>query len=325
MFDDASMDLVILAMAGAAALAMAYTIWRGFLYKDPYQERLKAMADRRAVYKAAALAGTSKGAPAPAKGGLLRSFAKKVGKKGVKKQQDGVSLRMYLARAGIRNKDAPEYFLLAQVALPFIFGGLAILYLLVSKSYKPTPMMTLIICGGAAALGYLMPRLYVKNKTQKRKKELRKQLPDALDLLVVCAEAGLALNAALDRVVREMARSNAEISEELGLLLIELNFLDERKKAFANLCDRTDLEEFRSIANTLQQAEKYGTPLAQALRVLGQDFRAERLTRAEEKAARLPAILTVPMIIFILPVLFIVIIGPAILKTIDSLGRSNAF
>jgi tight adherence protein C len=161
----------------------------------------------------------------------------------------------------------------------------------------------------------------VQNRITKRKKALRRALPDALDLLVVCAEAGLALNAALDRVVRELARSLPEIGDELGLLLIELNFLDERRKAFSNLCDRTDLDEFRSIANTLQQAEKYGTPLAQALRVLGADFRQERLTKAEEKAARLPAILTVPMIIFILPTLVIVIIGPAILKTLDSLSK----
>jgi tight adherence protein C len=182
-------------------------------------------------------------------------------------------------------------------------------------------MTSLLSCAGGAAVGYFAPRVWVQNRITKRKKALRRALPDALDLLVVCAEAGLALNAALDRVVRELARSLPEIGDELGLLLIELNFLDERRKAFSNLCDRTDLDEFRSIANTLQQAEKYGTPLAQALRVLGADFRQERLTKAEEKAARLPAILTVPMIIFILPTLFIVIIGPAILKTLDSLSK----
>jgi tight adherence protein C len=319
MLENLPIELVVTVMAGAAALAMAYTVWRGFLYKDPYEARLKAMADRRAVYKAAALGGNKAG-PQPVKG-VLRNLAKKVGKKSQAKQKDGVSLRTFLARAGIRAKDAPEYFLLAQVAFPFIFGGLAAVYILILAKMSLSPTMSLVVCAGGAALGYLAPRLWVKNRITKRKKALRRSLPDALDLLVVCAEAGLALNAALDRVVREMARSSHEIADELGLLLIELNFLDERRKAFANLCDRTDLDEFRSIANTLQQAEKYGTPLAQALRVLGSDFRQERLTKAEEKAARLPAILTVPMIIFILPTLFIVIIGPAILKTIDSLGR----
>lgn len=320
MFEDLSIELIVIVMAGAAALAMAYTLWRGFIYKDPYEARLKAMADRRAIYKAAALGVGGKPGAQPVKG-VLRNLAKKLGKKSQGKQKDGVSLRTFLARAGIRHKDAPEYFMLAQVAFPFIFGGLTAVYILVLGKLNLSPTMSLVVCVGGAALGYLAPRLWVKNRITKRKKALRRALPDALDLLVVCAEAGLALNAALDRVVREMARSNAEIADELGLLLIELNFLDERRKAFGNLCDRTDLDEFRSIANTLQQAEKYGTPLAQALRVLGSDFRQERLTKAEEKAARLPAILTVPMIVFILPTLFIVIIGPAILKTIDSLGR----
>jgi len=317
MFEHISIELIVTIMAGAAALAMAYTLWRGLLYKDPYEARLKAMAERREVYKAAAL---GVGGPQPVKG-LLRNLAKKVGaKKSKEKKKEGaVSLRTFLARAGIRHKDAPEYFMLAQVAFPFIFGALTAVYILLLAKLSLSPMMALLICAGGAGFGYFAPRLWVQNRVTKRKKAMRKALPDALDLLVVCAEAGLALNAALDRVVREMTRSSAEIGDELGLLLIELNFLDERRKAFANLCDRTDLEEFRSIANTLQQAEKYGTPLAQALRVLGADFRQERLTKAEEKAARLPAILTVPMIIFILPTLFIVIIGPAILKTLDSL------
>ncbi len=320
MFENVSIDLIVTAMAGAAALAMAYTLWRGFLYKDPYEARLKAMAERRAVYKAAALGVGGRPGAQPVKG-VLRNLAKKVGKGSQQKKKDGVSLRTFLARAGIRHKDAPEYFLLAQVAFPFIFGALTAIYILLLAKLSLSPTMALLVCAGGAAVGYLAPRLWVKNRITKRKKALRRSLPDALDLLVVCAEAGLALNAALDRVVREMTRSSPEIADELGLLLIELNFLDERRKAFANLCDRSDLDEFRSIANTLQQAEKYGTPLAQAMRVLGADFRQERLTKAEEKAARLPAILTVPMIVFILPCLFIVIIGPAILKTIDSLSR----
>jgi len=320
MFEDVSMDLVVTIMAGAAVLAMAYTLWRGFLYKDPYEARMKAMADRRAVYKAAALGTGARPGAQPVKG-FLQNLAKKVGKKSKGKQKDGVTLRIFLARAGIRHKGAVEYFMLAQVAFPFIFGGLAALYIMMSGRVNLSPALALAVCGGAAGLGYMAPKLFIKNKITKRQKLLRRQLPDALDLMVVCAEAGLALNAALDRVVREMGRSAVQISDELGLLLIELNFLDERRKAFSNLCDRADMDEFRSIANMLQQAEKYGTPLAQALRVLGADFRQERLTKAEEKAARLPAILTVPMIIFIMPTLFIVIIGPAILKIVDSLGR----
>jgi tight adherence protein C len=311
-------DALILFMAGSAVLALSLLVWRGFVYKDPYEARMKSMAQRRAAYKTAALGASPRGQPVK---GLVRNLAKKVGKSNAATQQKTSSLRLALARAGIRSVDAPDYFLLAQVVFPFVFGGLAALYIATSSQFNPSAMTAAMIYGGAAGFGYFVPRLFIRNKAIKRRKQLRKQLPDALDLLVVCAEAGLSLSAALDRVVRELARSSGEIADELGLLLIELNFLDERRKAFMNLCERTDMIEFRSLSNTLNQAEKYGTPLSQALRVLGQEYRQDRLTRAEEKAARLPALLTVPMIIFILPTLFIVIIGPAILKTIDAFRK----
>jgi len=313
-FEYASVELVVVVMAGAAVLAMAYTVWRGFVYKDPYEARLKATAERRSAYKAQALgiAPTTKAQPS-----FLRNLAKLVGKRSAQKKSGGAPLRTLLARAGIRHRDAAEYFMLAQYLLPFALGGMAAIYLASAKRISLSPIWMFLICGAAAAIGYAAPRLWAKNRITKRQHAIRKQLPDALDLLVVCTEAGLALNAALDRVVREMSRNASAVADELSLLLIELNFLDERRKAFANLCDRTDMEQFRSITNTLQQAEKYGTPLAQALRVLAQEFRAERLSKAEEKAARLPALLTVPMIFFILPCVFIVLLGPAVLKAID--------
>ncbi len=320
MFDLFQDESLILFMAGAAVLALSLLVWRGFVYKDPYEARMKSMADRRAAYKTAALAPGAVAGAQPVKG-MVRHLAKKLGKSKAGQEQKTSSLRMQLAQAGIRSQDAPDYYLLSQVACPFLLAGLAVLYVVTNSSFNPSALASAAIYCGAAALGYLAPRIYLRNKAQKRQKALRKQLPDALDMLVVCAEAGLALNAALDRVVREIGRSAIEIADELGLLLIELNFLDERRKAFMNLCDRTGMIEFRSLSNTLNQAEKYGTPMAQAMRVLAHEYRQERLTRAEEKAARLPALLTVPMIVFILPCLFIVIIGPAILKTIDAFTR----
>ncbi len=313
-------ESLIVLMAGAAMLALSLLVWRGFVYKDPYEARMKSMAERRAAYKTAALTPGAAVGGKPVKG-MVRNLAKKLGKSKAGQEQKTSSLRMQLAQAGIRSQDAPDYYLLAQVVLPFVFAGLAVLYVVTNPNFNPSPMVAIAIYCGAAALGYLAPRIYIKNKATRRQKALRRQLPDALDMLVVCAEAGLALSAALDRVVREIARSSAEISDEFGLLLIELNFLDERRKAFMNLCDRTNMIEFRSLSNTLNQSEKYGTPMAHAMRVLCQEYRQERLTKAEEKAARLPALLTVPMILFILPCLFIVIIGPAILKTIDAFTR----
>src|SRR4029077_2819825 len=150
-------------------------------------------------------------------------------------------------------------------------------------------------------------------------------LPDALDLMVICAEAGLSLDASLTRVSRELEPTRTEISEELGITAAELTFLPERRQAFENLNERTNLASVRGVVNTLLQTAKFGTPLAQSLRVLAAEYREARIVRAEEKAARLPAMLTVPMILFILPTLFIVLLGPAALNIIDTFsGKKGA-
>ena len=157
----------------------------------------------------------------------------------------------------------------------------------------------------------------LKNKTQKRVVILRRAMPDALDLLVICAEAGLSLDAALDRVSREMGPTCPELAEEVGLTAVELSFFPDRAQALQNFADRVPLQGVAGLVNTLIQTEKYGTPLAQALRVLSGEMREERMMSAEAKAAKLPATLTVPMILFILPPLFVVLLGPAILKVRD--------
>lgn len=142
--------------------------------------------------------------------------------------------------------------------------------------------------------------------------------PNSLDLLVICAEAGLSLDAALTRVARDLGPAAPHLADELGLTAVELGFLPNRRQALQNLARRTDLPALRAVVNTLVQTERYGTPLAQALRVLAAEFREERMLKAEEKAARLPAILTVPMIIFILPTLFVVLIGPAMVRVVHN-------
>jgi tight adherence protein C len=168
-------------------------------------------------------------------------------------------------------------------------------------------------------LGYKGPELYLSNKSSKRTTEIQKGLPDALDLLVICAEAGLTVDASFNRVAKELGRAYPELGDEFALTAIELSFLNERKNAFDNLAYRVDLEAVKGVVTTMIQTERYGTPLASALRVLSAEFRNERMMRAEEKAARLPAIMTVPLILFILPVLFIVILGPAACSISDAL------
>jgi tight adherence protein C len=164
---------------------------------------------------------------------------------------------------------------------------------------------------GLLVTSYKAPDIWLKNKVTKRSHAIRKGLPDALDLLVICAEAGLTVDAAFGRVARELGKAYPELGDEFGLTAIELGFLNERRQAFENLASRVDLEAVRGVVTTMIQTEKYGTPLASALRVLSAEFRNERMMRAEEKAARLPAIMTVPLILFILPTLFVVILGPA--------------
>jgi tight adherence protein C len=171
---------------------------------------------------------------------------------------------------------------------------------------------------GVLVGSYKAPDIWLKNKVTKRSHAVRKGLPDALDLLVICAEAGLTVDAAFGRVAKELGKAYPELGDEFSLTAIELGFLNERRQAFENLASRVDLEAVRGVVTTMIQTEKYGTPLASALRVLSAEFRNERMMRAEEKAARLPAIMTVPLILFILPTLFIVILGPAACSISDS-------
>jgi hypothetical protein len=166
--------------------------------------------------------------------------------------------------------------------------------------------------------------MYLRNAADKRAKQLQLALPDGLDLMVICAEAGLSLDATLVRVSRELGNTWPELAEEFGITAAELTFLPDRRTAFDNLNNRTDSDGIRGVVNTLQQTAKFGTPLAQSLRVLAAEFRDTRMFKAEEKAARLPALMTVPMILFILPTLFIVLMGPAALGIIDTFNHGGS-
>ena len=224
-----------------------------------------------------------------------------------------------LAQAGLRGAEVLVAYMFLRLALPFGFGALALLTIEWLQLVQLPEAARLPAVLTTTLLGALAPGVYLSNRATKRRVAMLKALPDGLDLLVICAEAGLSLDAALTRVARELGRASAELADELGLTAVELGFLPERRQALDNLNRRTALPALRGLVNTLQQTEKYGTPLAQSLRVLSAEFRDQRMMRAEEKAARLPAIMTVPMIVFILPALFVVLIGPAIIKTIDGL------
>ena len=229
--------------------------------------------------------------------------------------------RNMLAQAGIRSRDAMVGYLFARITLPFLLGIALLADGNVFHLLPIPPTFGLVPPLAGVLIGFYAPIIFLRNAAAKRGKSIKLALPDGLDLMVICAEAGLSLDATLARVSRELGNGSPELGEELAMTAAELTFLPDRRLAFDNLNARTNSDGIRAVVNTLQQTAKFGTPLAQSLRVLAAEMRAARMTRAEEKAARLPALLTVPMILFILPCLFIVLLGPAALGIIDTFSH----
>jgi len=224
-------------------------------------------------------------------------------------------LEEFLYTAGYRNKSAIVKYAFAQGALAIGLMLFSLLYVKLDMSnLTPTTLLKLFVPFGAIYVGFWLPKVLVVNNRTKRWNECQKGLPDALDLMMICSEAGLTLGAALKRVSAELERAYPILAEELSIASVELGFLPDKRTALENLAKRIALPEVRSLASILIQTEKYGTPVSQALRILAKEFRTQRMLRAEQKAARLPAIMTVPMILFILPTMFIVVIAPAMIK-----------
>ena len=307
-------------LAGVAVFMVIIAIWAATTIRDPMRERIKALQERREQLRA--------GISAPRRRSSLISKADATAQMGnilnrLKVLQDEQSklAAERLSQAGWRTKEALIVYQFSRLISPLLGGALGLFLLygvgIMEDSSTNTKLMMLI---GSVFGGYKFPDLLVANTIQKRSDAIRLALPDALDLLVICAEAGLTLDAAFSRVARELGMAYPELAEEFSLTSIELGFLPERRQALENLGKRVDLNSLRGVVTTLIQTEKYGTPLASSLRVLSAEFRNDRMMRAEEKAARLPAIMTVPLILFILPTLFVVIMGPAACSIADSFG-----
>ncbi len=318
-------DVIFIAtmLSAVASFAVLLAIYAATTVKDPMIRRVKALNERREQLKAGIVASTNKrkkltnrNQAADRVRSILTQF-KMLQDDQVKKTQTR------LMQAGIRTKDLAFFIIFARFLLPVGIGVTAVLLLYVF-GFEPqwSAIRRYMTVAGLLVGSYKAPDIWLKNKVNKRSHAIRKGLPDALDLLVICAEAGLTVDAAFGRVSRELGKAYPELGDEFGLTAIELGFLNERRQAFENLAQRVDLDAVRGVVTTMIQTEKYGTPLASALRVLSAEFRHERMMRAEEKAARLPAIMTVPLILFILPTLFIVILGPASCSINDSFLHS---
>ena len=309
-------------LAGLAAFAVIMAIYAAVTIKDPMAKRVKSLNERRDELKAGIVTGgTKKRASLVRKSDTTDKVKDSLGKMNVLQQSQLEVVQQKLAHAGYRNKELAVIIIGLRAVLPIVFGliGFVVFYWIDYFEFGPGSLKKVFGLAAMVFLGYKGPELYLSNKSSKRTDEIRKGLPDALDLLVICAEAGLTVDAAFNRVAKELGRAYPELGDEFALTAIELSFLNERKQAFDNLAYRVDLEAVKGVVTTMVQTERYGTPLASALRVLSAEFRNERMMRAEEKAARLPAIMTVPLILFILPVLFIVILGPAACSISDAL------
>jgi len=310
-----SPEQLIIVMSCVTAFVSVFAVWNALIYRDPAARRADLMAEQREVLRAGV---TSARRQRPERQQTLSLMKQVVDKLQLLKSTQAEKILTNLARAGWRSRDALYRYLFMKAALPLAFGSLALFMLLVLNIGNLDSMGTMIAALVAVIVGAYAPDMVIKNAIGKRQDKIRKSLPDALDLMVICAEAGLSLDATLMRVADELASAAPEVSDEFSLTSLELGFLPERQKALENLSLRANLPTMRGMVNTLMQAERYGTPLAQSLRVLSQESRDERMMKAEEKAARLPAMMTVPMICFILPPLFIVLIGPAILDLMDN-------
>jgi tight adherence protein C len=308
-------DLTIAALGFVAFLTVAM-VWVGLTAQQASFRRMREIASQRASLAAGETQRRRRAQAQAAPGGLMRRVVLALNLLRTERAQQ---ITQRLASAGMRKQDAVIKYLFAKLVLPFGFGLGALVWLKISHfSDLSTPVRGLIALAGTM-FGFMLPDIWVKNIATKRQTKIQRQLPDALDLMVTCTEAGLSLDATLRRVSEEFVTGAPEISEELALTVVEMEFLPDRSQALLNLADRIGLQSVRSIVNTLLQSAKFGTPLSQAMRVLAAEFRDERIIKAEEKAARLPALLTVPMVIFILPSLFIVLVGPAVLRIADQL------
>ncbi|MBY0564175.1 MAG: type II secretion system F family protein [Hyphomonadaceae bacterium] len=300
-------------LAAGACFATVVTVAAPVMSQDKLGSRLKEVAKKREELRKKSRAELAKGA------GTLQhkdanSFVKElVSKLNLQKALADDTLNDKLIRAGLRGNAAQTMFYFYRAALPIAFGAIAIFYVLMFGASMQLHLKLAAVVGGIA-LGFYAPNLYLQNLADTRRTKIMQAFPDSLDMMLICVESGMSIELALQRVGQEIAPASVELAEEFALTTAELSYLPERRMAYENLARRTNHPGVKAVAMALTQAEKYGTPVGQALRVMAKENRELRLSEAEKKAASLPPKLTVPMIVFFLPVLFAVIIGPAIIQ-----------
>jgi tight adherence protein C len=319
---DILFDKSFLATALAALLTFATIVTLGLplAERDGLGARLKSVAQRREELRARHHAALN------AKRGALRveptSYMKNTLERfKLTSMLESENSKEKLAKAGYRGPAPMIAFMFFRFVMPAVVFAVALIYLFVITHFHWSLMMKLCAAFAGALLGYYLPDIFVSNITTRRQQSIMRAFPDALDLMLICVESGMSIESAFTKVAAEIGTQSSELAEELALTTAELSYLPERRQAFDNLAKRCGHQGVRAVATALNQAEKYGTPLGQALRVTATENREMRMQEAERKAASLPAKLTVPMILFFLPCLFVVIIGPAVMKLLHLTGH----
>ena len=301
-------------LAAIAASATAYTLIMPLFAGEGLAKRMKAVASERERLRQRERDRLVKSEKVS-----LRQSPKQLVSKVVEDFNLGKWLAQEAARdklimAGYRGQAPYVTFLFARMVAPLVLFVGSTLYVFVIAHMEQSLPVRIGMCVGAAYLGLQAPMLFLRNAISKRQLSIKRAFPDALDLLLICVESGMSIEAAFRRVSEEIGSQSIALCEELTLTTAELSYLQDRKVAYENLARRTGLEGVKSVCLALQQAERYGTPLGHSLRVMAQENRDMRMNEAEKKAAALPPKLTVPMILFFLPVLFVVILGPTGIK-----------
>ncbi|MDI4236451.1 type II secretion system F family protein [Bradyrhizobium sp. 31Argb] len=306
-------------LAAIAVSATCYSLIMPLFAGENLQKRMKAVASERERIRQRERERLAKSEKASLRQAPKQMVSKVVEDFNLSKWVAQESAREKLVMAGYRGNAPYVTFLFFRALTPIVMLVGAALYVFVIAQLQTSLLTKIGICLGAAYLGLQAPMLFLKNAITKRQLSIRRAFPDALDLLLICVESGMSVEVAFRKVATEIVGQSVALSEEFTLTTAELSYLQDRKTAYENLATRTGLESVKSVCLALQQSERYGTPLGQSLRVMAQENRDMRMAEAEKKAASLPPKLTVPMILFFLPCLFIVILGPAVIKVMAAM------
>jgi tight adherence protein C len=297
-----------------AVIATIYTFAMPYISGDGLNRRMKTLAVERGQIRAREREKLARGEKInlrPTPKAFMQNIVESLD---LKKWVGEDEIKATLMQAGYRGQGPQVTFLFFRMVAPIAMFVFAALYVFVLVPINQPTMMKIGMCIAAAYLGIKLPQLFLRNVITRRQQSIRRAFPDALDLLLICVESGMSIDSAFKRVSQEIGSQSVPLAEEFTLTTAELSYLQDRRMAFENLSARTGIDGVKAVCTALIQAERYGTPLSQALRVLAQEIRDQRMSEAEKKAAALPPKLTVPMILFFLPVLFIVIMGPAAIR-----------